>query len=475
MYLENSSLRKFIKLLASFLISYALLNSFCSNPKKEPASKHITPDTIDLTQLREKGEIRAITLYGSNSYFKYKMKPMGYDYDLIKAFAQSEGLKLKIVVAENVTRLTDMLENGEGDIIAYPISVTNQRKNELIFCGREETSNQVLVQRASPKKNVLKNVTELIGKDIHVKHGTKYRERLENLNIELGGGIEIHDILKDTITTEDLIEMVSLGKISYTVSDNKTAKMNRTYFKNINISLQISFPQRSSWAVRKNSPALANAINKWIEKKSTRLAYQSISKRYYELSKNPPPIEKSIVIDGVISPYDSLFKKYAAIIGWDWQLLAAIAYQESRFNPNVISWAGAEGLMGIMPNTAKGLGVSPDELKDPEIGIKTSVECLRRFRQGFARITDPEEKIKFTLGSYNAGIGHIYDARKLTEKYEKNPDIWHNNVEEYVRLKSDPEFYNDPVVKHGYLRGLETFNYVNEVLERYKYYKEKTS
>ena len=106
--------------------------------------------------------------------------------------------------------------------------------------------------------------------------------------------------------------------------------------------------------------------------------------------------------------------------------------------------------------------------------IRTGVDCLRRFRQGFSEITDPEEKVKFTLAAYNAGIGHIYDAQRLARKYGKDPNKWDNNVAEYIRLKNDPEYYNDPVCKHGYLRGSETYNYVREVLERYHYYKKKS-
>lgn len=450
------------------------LFTFLSCHQKAETQEAETIPGTDLAQLKEKGEITAITLYSSTSYFQYKMQPMGYDYDLINAFAKSEGLKLNIKVAENVTKLTEMLEQGEGDIIAYPIPITNQLKKELLYCGREEMSSQVLVQQANKGDTILKDVTELIGKKVYVKHGTKYQERLNNLNIELGGGIEIEDIRKDTVTTEDLIEMVSKGTIPYTVSDDKTALLNKTYFWNIDVSMKISFLQRSSWAVRKSSPHLAQAVDKWMSEKNSKSTYKSITKRYFELSKQPIQVPVSEVKNGVISPFDHLFKKYAKLIGWDWQILASIAYQESRFDTTVVSWAGAEGLMGIMPNTAKGLGVTPHELKDPEVGVRTGVECLRRFNQGFSNITDPLEKIKFTLAAYNAGIGHIYDARKLAEKYGKDPSTWDNSVDEYIRLKSDPEYYNDPIVKHGYLRGKETFNYVKEVLERYKYYKEKT-
>lgn len=297
---------------------------------------------------------------------------------------------------------------------------------------------------------------------------------MKNLDVELGGGIRIHEADADTVTTEDLIGMVSQGEIPYTISDENIARLNKTYFWNLNVSLKISFMQRSSWVVRKSSPELAKAIDAWASDKAGTHVYKALTKRYFELSKQPVTTELPEVKNGHVSPYDELFRKHAKNIGWDWQLLASIGYQESRFNPNVVSWAGAEGLMGIMPNTAKALGVTPHELKNPDTGIRTGVDCLRRFRQGFGKITDPVEKIKFTLAAYNAGIGHIYDAQQLAEKYGKDPYVWDDNVAEYIRMKNDPEYYNDPVCKHGYLRGSETFNYVREVMERYNYYLHKT-
>ena len=456
------------------LLYIALLLSSCSGNKQQE-QKEDDLVSMDLPQLKAAGEITAVTLYSSTSYFQYKMEPMGYEYDLIKDFARSEGLKLNIKVAENATRLIEMLEAGEADVVAYPILVNNKLKENYLYCGREEQTSQVLVQRANKGDTILTDVTQLIGKDIYVKPATKYYQRLKNLDEELGGGIHIKDIEKDTITTEDLISMVSQGESPYTISDDNIARLNKTYFWNINVSLKVSFMQRSSWLVRKTSPKLAEAINAWASDKSGSHVYKAAMKRYFELSKQPLTVDLPPVKNGHISPYDDLFKKHSKNIGWDWQLLASISYQESHFNPSVVSWAGAEGLMGIMPNTARALGVTPHELKDPDIGIRTGVDCLRKFRQGFSEITDPQEKIKFTLASYNAGIGHIYDAQRLAEKYGKNPLIWEDNVAEYIRLKSDPEYYNDPVCKHGYLRGSETFNYVREVMQRFDYYKAKTS
>lgn len=444
----------------------------CSGKKQEQKEDDFV--YTDLPQLKAQGEITAVTLYSSTSYFQYKMEPMGYQYDLIKDFARSQGLKLNIKVAENAARLVEMLEAGDADVIAYPIPLNNSLKDNYLYCGREQLTSQVLVQRSNKGDTILRDVTQLIGKEVYVKPATKYYERLRNLNTELGGGILIKEVRNDTITTEDLISMVSQGKIPYTVSDDNIARLNKTYFWNIDVSLKVSFMQRSSWLVRKSSPKLAEAINAWASDKSGSHVYKALTKRYFELSKQPLTADLPPVKNGHISPYDDLFRKHAGNIGWDWQLIASVSYQESHFNPSVVSWAGAEGLMGIMPNTAKALGVTPHELKDPDTGIRTGVECLRKFRQGFSKITDPQEKIKFTLASYNAGIGHVYDAQRLAQKYGKDPKVWEDNVAEYIRLKSDPEYYNDPVCKHGYLRGSETFNYVREVMQRYTYYKSKT-
>lgn len=449
------------------VLSVCLLNG-CFSPK-EP-----NEEPRDFAQIKESGEIKAATLYGSTSYFQYKMEEMGYEYDLIHDFATSHELKLTIVVAKNIPDLIDMIKTGEADVAVYPVFVNSELKKELIFCGHEEFTSQVLIQRANKGDTLIRDVTELIGKEIHVKADTKYANRLHNLNEELGGGLLIKEIRDDSITTEDLIEMVSKGEIKYTVSDDNLARLNKTYHWNIHIDLKISFMQRSSWVVSQKSPELGKAINEWsVNKKGKRISRAAI-KRYFELSKIPDLGEIPEIKNGHISAYDSSFRKHAPLLGWDWQLLASIAYQESRFNTRVVSWAGAQGLMGIMPRTAKGFGVSPHELHDPDISVHTAVRCLITFRKGFQKITDPEEKMKFTLAAYNAGIGHVYDAQRLAEKYNKNPLVWDNNVVEYIRLKSEPAYYNDSICKHGYLRGSETANYVAQVMQRYAYYKERT-
>jgi membrane-bound lytic murein transglycosylase F len=428
---------------------------------------------IDLPQLTSNKKLTIITLYSSVSYFIYRGEPMGYDYDLCKDFAASLGLKLDVVVAKNETQLVDMLNNGDGDMIACNIPVTNQLKQEIIYCGKESVSNQVLIQRKYSTEPVLSDVTQLIGKEIYVQMETKYEQRLLHLNEELGGGIIIHDIDKDSITTEDMIEMVSIGKIPFTIADADIAALNRTYYNNIDVNLAISFPQRSSWAVRKTSPKLATALNDWVAENKTTTRYQAILKRYFEISKNSKNSPLLSIQNGRISAYDHLFKVYSLQIGLDWRLMASIAYQESGFNNTAVSWAGAQGLMQIMPSTFVGLGGDLDDITDPETSVRLAAKYIRNMDNSFKNIDDPNERIKFMLAAYNSGLGHVYDAQALAKKYGKNPNIWDANVDEYILLKSNPEYYTDSVCKFGYFRGKETHAYVQQVLARYEYYKSR--
>ena len=174
-----------------------------------------------------------------------------------------------------------------------------------------------------------------------------------------------------------------------------------------------------------------------------------------------------------ISPYDDLFKKYAKEINWDWRLLASLVYAESNFNPNVVSWAGARGLMQLMPATARAMGVPPGKEQDPEESLKGGIKYITHLQELFAKIPDEQERIKFVLAAYNAGYGHITDAMALAKKYGCNPYVWEHNVSHYILLKSNEEYYQDPVCKNGYFRGTETYNFVHDVLDRAEIYKKK--
>lgn len=424
----------------------------------------------DLDSIKARGELRILTLSSSTSYFLYKGEERGYEYELAKRFADDIGVDLKVIVAHNISQLTQMLHDNIGDLIVYDIPITGDTKRELLHCGPERINAQVLVQS---NKKPITDVVELVGKDVYVARGTKYEERINNLNSELGGGINIHRIDRDTIVTEDLIEMVSKGEIAYTLADETLARLNRTYYNNIDIFLKVSFPQRSQWAVRNNTPQLAQAIDDWVANNSETDEIKAISKRYFESSKQYTTASILSMAQGRISEYDEIFKREAAQIGWDWRLLASIAYHESRFDPTVVSWAGAKGIMQLMPATAAAFGLGEDSIAIPEPNIRAAVRSIKSVEGSMQRIKDDNERIKFILAAYNCGVGHVFDAMALAEKYGKDTQVWYGEVEDAMLMKTNPEYFNDEVCRFGYLRGRQTTTYVREVMSLYNYYCEK--
>ena len=173
---------------------------------------------------------------------------------------------------------------------------------------------------------------------------------------------------------------------------------------------------------------------------------------------------------GVISHYDGFFQRYAPTIRWDWRLVAAQCYQESTFDPKARSWAGACGLMQIMPGTADHLGLARSDMYDPEKNIAAAVRYLGELENSFSDIRERSERTKFVLAAYNGGHFHIRDAMALAQKNGRNPRLW-RDVEPFVLALSQPAYYNDPVVKNGYMRGSETVDYVRKIQERWNGYR----
>jgi len=205
----------------------------------------VTPIDV-VQQIKERDTLTILTLYSSTSYFLYRGQEMGYQYELGNQFANSLGVKVKVKTAQSVEELVSRLNAGDADIIAYNLPITNTLKDSVLYCGEENVTHQVIVQRAgSRRRPALNDVTQLLGKEVHVRPGKHY-ERLKNLNNELGGGIIIHLVTEDSISEEDLIRQVHEGKIAYTVSDDDIARLNQTYYPQLNVGLAISYDQRAS-------------------------------------------------------------------------------------------------------------------------------------------------------------------------------------------------------------------------------------
>ena len=234
----------------------------------------------------------------------------------------------------------------------------------------------------------------------------------------------------------------------------------------------------AAWAVRKDSPLLSASLSQWMKEHQgdffdyTTIRVKSSSGRTYTPRRkvSSPILNAS---RGQISLYDDIFKRYATQCGWDWRLIAAQAYQESTFDPQAVSYMGAMGLMQLMPATARDVGVSQSEVFVPESNVRGAVKLIQKLNIHYAAIASHDERINFILAAYNAGSGHVDDARLLAKKYGKDPNVWLGNVDAFVLKMSQAEYYNQPEVKHGYFRGSETYDYVNSIRTRWNEYKKK--
>lgn len=455
-------------------------SNFSSQKESDESGEEIIE--LDLNAIKERGYITAIMDNSSTGLFLYKGRTMGYEYELLQLYAKEIGVDLRMNITVSLEEGFKKLNAGEGDILAYNLTVTKERKKRIAFTDYHNLVRSVLVQRKPGnwrdlklheiEKTMIRNPVDLIGKQIYVRHHSSYVERLENLSNEIGGDIII---IEDdpSVETEGLIRKVAEGEIDYTISDEDVALVNSTYYANLDVNTPVSFPQQIAWGIRKNSPNLLTSLNEWIGQMKKTADYYVIYDKYFKSTKSSLRRSKSdyySLSSNELSPYDDEIKKYAKDLGWDWRLLAAQIFKESKFDENATSWAGAIGLMQLLPVTASEYGVN--DLTDPEENIFAGTRHILWLQDYWSeKVKDSVERRKFILASYNVGHGHVMDAVRLTEKYGKNPNLWDENVEEFLLQKSNSKYFNDEVVEFGYCRGIEPVTYVKTIYSIFENYK----
>lgn len=432
----------------------------------------------DLPEILADGKLKVLFENSSSSYFEYREKKMGFEYELLKLFADEIGVELEPIVVKNLDSLIPMLNSGEGDLIACNYTITQSRKKIISFSNPFMETYQVLVQRkpngwekmnrTKINSHLLHSPSDLAGKKIHVWQNSSYYHRLKNLQDEIGEKIEIQKE-KGTVSGEELIEMVAEGKIDYTVIEKNVAKINEQFYPNISTNLRLSvIDQKLGFGIRKSSHLLKAKLDKWLSSFRNTTTYAYIEKKYFRnqpITLKKAPSNNTVLSKTTISKFDQLFKKAGKKYGWDWRLIASVAYQESKFNPTIQSFGGAYGMMQFMPNTGPKYGVYPDS--PPEVQIMGGAKKLAKDEKYWKGIQDPLERKKFALASYNSGRGHILDAQRLAQKHGLNPNKWDDNVGEMMLNLRKKEYYQDEVVRHGRVRSKTTYRYVQEVTDRY--------
>lgn len=457
--------------------SCTLINGGKNKLKDQKATTNVK--NSELKRILEAKEMKVVVDYNSTNYFVYRGQPMGFQYELLKAFADELGVELKLHISNNLTESFEGLNSGKYDLIAKNLTVTKERSSIVDFTEPLALTRQVLVQRIpkgadhlsqNGQNNLLvKDQLDLAGKTVHVQRNTVFVQRLKNLSDEIGENITV---IEDTIYgVEQLITLVANGTIDYTICDENVGLVNQKYYPWIDVSTPISFNQKLSWAVRKNSPEWKSVLDNWIVKYKDTDDYKYLYKKYFSGYQSSQIVKSDFhsISGGMISEYDHLIREISARFEWDWRLIASIIMQESNFDQNAESWMGAMGLMQLMPKTAEQYNLS--DITDPSENIRGGLEYLNWLNEVFEPIiSNKEERLKFVLASYNVGIGHIMDARNLATKYGKEPNVWKDNVDFFILKKSTAQYYNDPVVKWGYCRGEDPYNYVIKVLDRYQHY-----
>ena len=460
-----------------------LVSLGCQNTQEKDKTvigRAIAKKQKDLGEILKENKLTILAENSATSYFIYRGHKMGLEYEILNEFAKEIGVKLEIKVVKDLDNIIDRLNNGDGDIIACNYTVTKERKNKIDFSKPIMRTSQVLVQRKPEgwektrksvwEKEIIRDPAQLSRKTIHVWRNSSYYDRLVNLQNELGDTIILKP-LDGNIIPEDVIEMVSKGFIDYTVVDENVATINRRYYPNIDAELELSVKQRIAFGVRKQSPLLRKRLDAWLDDFMKTSTFNYIKYKYLNNSTyaSRSKSEYSSIKGSKISPFDKTIKEVSNRYGWDYRLIAALIYQESKFQLSQESWAGAYGLMQFMPTVGPTFGVYPDS--PPAVQIDGGIRKIIKNYREWESIPDTLQRVKFAFGTYNAGIGHVLDAQRLAKKYGKDPLVWDGNVEVYIKNLSNPKYYHDPVCYYGYMRGSETFNYVRSIFIRYTEYK----
>jgi membrane-bound lytic murein transglycosylase F len=320
------------------------------------------------------------------------------------------------------------------------------------------------------KVRAVSKPSDLANQKVSIPRKSPYTETLIELADSITGDIYVAEV---DASSEVLIREVSKGNIAYTVTEGNLADLQTGYYKNIKVRPILGQPKKVAWAVRRNAPKLLSQLDTWIADTKTEPLFGRLYKKYFIDRHGYEERVKSRYLmseTGTLSPFDNLLKRYADSLGWDWRLLGSQMYQESRFRPAARSWAGAVGLLQLMPATARQFGIRNP--LNPEDNVRGAVRFLRWLtRYWTTRIDDPSERLSFILASYNTGAGHVEDAQRLAEKHGDNPKAW-NDVAYWLMQKSKREVYTDPVVKYGFARGIEPVTYVAVILDRYDHYRQ---
>jgi len=420
----------------------------------------------DLPELAEKRRsLRVLTRNSATTYFIWRGQLMGFEYDLAREFARRHGLRVELVVPPTREDLLPWLVAGKGDVVAAGLTATEERTagGDVAFSVPTNYAQEVVVTRADD--DTLGGLEDLSGRRFVVRRSSSYWQTLVALR-EQGARFEL-EAAPEELETEAIIARVASGEYDLTLADSLIVDVEQTWRDDVRTAFAVGPMRPQGWAVRQSDPALRAAIDAFFVEEYRGLFYNVTFNKYF---RNPRKIrehaEDRASLRGRISPWDELARKYGQRHAFDWRLLVAQMHQESRFDPTARSFAGAQGLLQVLPRTARQLGVGA--IDDPEDGLEAGVRYLAWVRERFERTLPQTERTWLALAAYNAGPGHVRDARRIAAQRGWDPNRWFDNVERAMLLKEQPEVHQN--TRFGYARGREPVEYVRAIKRRYHAY-----
>jgi len=412
-----------------------------------------------LDAIRERGRLVVLTRNNAHCYYTYRDAPMGFEYDLAAAFAESLDVDLELR-APAWNSLIPSLAAGDGDLIAASLTRTPTRAARVDFCQEYLRIKQRLIRHKSEPR--LKSLDDLAGRTVHVRAGSSYESRLREL---VAGGLDVTLAVHEDTPTEELIRRVADGEIELTVADTNIALLNRRYYPDIRVGLDLSEPQSLAWAVPKGERDLRRAVNRFFRTIMQDGTFAELYDRYYAATEVFDYVDLKRYhqrLESRLPQYEAVIREAAAAQGFDWRLIAAIVYQESHFRPRARSHTGVRGLMQLTLDTAREMGV--DNRLDPAESVRGGTRYLRYLHDLFAGVEEPDRTL-LTLASYNTGRGHVLDAQGIAASQGLDPDKW-VSVAQTLPLLREREYYKK--ARYGYCRGTEPVRYVERILTYYE-------
>lgn len=426
--------------------------------------------TGDLPAIERSRTLRVVTRNSAANYFVWRGQLMGFEYELARRFAKHLDVRLEVVVAEDHDAMLPMLREGRADIAAAFLTAEGRSSADGIAWSRPYhfAVSQVVTDRAD---SPIERIDDLEGRTFHVRESGRHWRTLQRLRHGRGLDIEVRAVPGHE-EPETTVEKVARGDYDLTLVDDHIVKNAAIWNDGVHAVLDIGEPVAHRWAMRAGDERLQHAANEFLDQAYRGEFYNVIYTKYFEDRDRVRRFQSQRIDlagagDRRLSPYDELIQEYARRHDFDWRLIAAQIFHESGFDPSTQSRLGAVGLMQVLPRTARQVGVTGD-LTDPETNIRAGVRYMDWLRERFEEELSVQDRMWFTLAAFNAGAGHVRDARRLAAQLELDPDRWIDSVETaMLRLAEWRHFRH---ARFGYVRGSEPVEYVRRIRERYQAY-----